>query len=672
MIFENFFFLRPLWLLALVPVAWLVWLTWRGGIRKSDSGWRGLVDPHLLEALAVPPVDGDTTTGRWRALALAAGLSAAVFALAGPAWQKIDLPTFQTKEPVVVALSLAQSMNADDVAPSRLTRAGHKLRDILAKTSGGDTGFVLYSDVAFVAAPLTSDGEVIAEMLPELSTDLMPTLGNRPDQAIAQATALLERAGAAKGRIVLLADTPGSDPDATIAAAHAAAIAGYTVHTIGVGADAQVPLQTASGRILTDQAGQPMSAGYDPTGLAEVARNGDGSFSPLTPGPADVEKVLAGIDSEAAALGAEDSDLRADSWADMGFWLLLIPVLLAPLAFRRNALMCAALVGFFGIASTPSPVVAQDATAILLTPDQRAARAFQAEDYEAAAELFERGDWRGAAAYRAGDYATAAKAFMAQSDRPVAGYNLGNALARSGALEEALAVYDRHLEAHPDDEDAQFNRDLVARLLDEMRQQDQQQDQQQSGGEQQDQQQSGGDQQEQQQSGGEQEEQQQPGGDQQDQQQPGGEQQDEQQPGGDQQEQQQSGGEQQDQQKSGGEQQEQQQPGGEQQNQQQPGGEQQEQTESEVRDEPGAENTVDAEEDGTDRSAFQQAMDALLGGNRDPGREVPETEEDTAAEVAVPGFGEQEQAIEQMLRRVPDDSSGLLRARIRQHYLERR
>ena len=121
-------------------------------------------------------------------------------------------------------------------------------------------------------------------------------------------------------------------------------------------------------------------------------------------------------------------------------------------------------------------------------------------------------------------------------------------------------------------------------------------------------------------------------------------------------------------------QQDQQQTGGEQQDQRQSGerGEQLLPAESEIRDEPAAENSADAKEDGTYESAFQQAMDALLGGNRDPGREVPETEEDTAAEVAVPGFGEQEQAIEQMLRRVPDDSSGLLRARIRQHYLERR
>ena len=32
-------------------------------------------------------------------------------------------------------------------------------------------------------------------------------------------------------------------------------------------------------------------------------------------------------------------DFKADGWADMGYWFLLVPILLAPFAFRRNVVL---------------------------------------------------------------------------------------------------------------------------------------------------------------------------------------------------------------------------------------------------------------------------------------------------------------------------------------------
>src|SRR5262249_44561524 len=72
--------------------------------------------------------------------------------------------------------------------------------------------------------------------------------------------------------------------------------------------------------------------------------------------------------------------------------------------------------------------------------------------------------------YRAEDYAGSAEA-LADQKGPEARYNLGNALARAGRLEDALAAYDETLAAVPDHADARFNRDLVAKLLEQQKQQ---------------------------------------------------------------------------------------------------------------------------------------------------------------------------------------------------------
>lgn len=73
--------------------------------------------------------------------------------------------------------------------------------------------------------------------------------------------------------------------------------------------------------------------------------------------------------------------------------------------------------------------------------------------------------WRAPALYEAGRYAEAIEIFSAQGKR--GSYNLGNALARAGDLKAALSAYDEALAYNPRDGDAQANRSLVAKLLED-------------------------------------------------------------------------------------------------------------------------------------------------------------------------------------------------------------
>jgi Ca-activated chloride channel homolog len=82
-----------------------------------------------------------------------------------------------------------------------------------------------------------------------------------------------------------------------------------------------------------------------------------------------------------------------------------------------------------------------------------------------AVPVFEDPAWRAAALYEAGRYGEAIALFRAGGAR--ARYNLGNALARSGDLPGALDAYDDALRFNPRDADAQANRALVARMLEE-------------------------------------------------------------------------------------------------------------------------------------------------------------------------------------------------------------
>ncbi len=83
----------------------------------------------------------------------------------------------------------------------------------------------------------------------------------------------------------------------------------------------------------------------------------------------------------------------------------------------------------------------------------------------AAAAILTDPAWRGPALYEAGRYGEAIEIFAKGGKRSA--YNLGNALARSGDLEAAIAAYDEALSYNPRDADAQANRSLIARLIED-------------------------------------------------------------------------------------------------------------------------------------------------------------------------------------------------------------
>lgn len=669
MTFADFQFLRPEWLWAIIPAALIGWMLLRHQNAGSAAEWTKLVDAHLLKQLTI----GGAQTKRSRILPFVVSVmaAAAIIGLAGPTWHERAVPSYEGGTPVVAALSLAQSMNANDLKPSRLARSVHKLRDILDRTEGDERGLVIYADTPFVAAPLTSDPEIISQMLPELSTSLMPVLGNRLDLAISEAHDMLTRAGAVRGDIIVMADDAGNDAGASIAAARAAARDGFTVSVLGAGTEEGAVLQTADGRAIAGQDGQTYMTALAREDLAEVAQAGDGAFSMITPNDADLDRVLP---DNSTTLAGDKQDIRADSHVDMGYLLLILPVLLMPLAFRRGLVFSLAVVAS-GAMMQPNAAQASVWKNLWATADQQGQTAFAAQDFAGAASAFENPDWKGAAAYRAGDYVTAAG--LAGSD-----YNRGNALAKAGQLEQALAAYDAALEATPDDGDAQFNRDLIADLLKQQEQEQQQQDQeqQQSQGQQQS---GGGDSQQDQQSSGEDQAQ-----DQSDQ----GEAGQDPQSGNDQRQPDQGqeagndplqAGQQGDESTDGQDQQQaSQEPSGDQgqaeaeqagQDPQDRADAQQQQAEYAGGAQPqaGVEQTAQQAQPGQQQASDQEGENGLSQTISDLlGEDDATTQEQV--EASAPGAQPIDQAIEQQLRRVPDDPSGLLRARIRQHYAQMR
>ena len=460
---HDFHFLRPPWLALLVPLAWLCWrLKRRTGSREVLARFCDLaLLPHLTVSL------GRTAGGRLLPFALAGVL--AILALAGPTVQRMPQPVYREQQALVVLLDLSRSMNAQDVLPSRLERARYKIRDLLAARRRGQTALVVYTERAFVVTPLTDDVNTIVSQLSVMEPSLMPSQGTNAAAAVEQALALLAQAGSPVGDLLMVTDDIPGPQRARLKEL----LRGRDVRLciLGAGTAAGAPIPDDDGGFIKDGNGRIVVARFDAQALAAVARSAGGSYATLSPDSRDVDALSGFLEARTLGEVATAARRQTEQWQELGPWLLLPVVFIASLAFRRGLLMCALL----PVLAAPRPAQAID---WWFTPDQRAQHDFAHEQYAKAAAAYADPAWRGAAHYRAGDYAAAAQALDGSHDADDL-YNRGNAFARQGKFDEALAAYDAALKAAPGLDDAKYNKSLIEDMLRQQQQDRSQQDQQQ-------------------------------------------------------------------------------------------------------------------------------------------------------------------------------------------------
>jgi len=461
----DFHFLRPDWLWALPAVLVLALALSRRQL--TPGSWHRVVAPALLPyVLSSKPLAG--LRYRWWLLAL--GGVIAILSLAGPSWNRLEQPVFRSEQAIVIALDLSRSMDAQDVSPSRLTRARLKILDILEQRRSGETALVVFSSNAFTVTPLTTDTDTIAALVNSLSTDIMPSRGSYPVAAINKGGQLLQQAGAVFGEVLLISD--GGTSPAAEAAARRLIENGYTLSVLGVGTKDGAPIPRAGGGFVSDRSGNIALPRLEENQLRRLAAAGGGRYSRMTTGSDDIELLLSGKVRSAAEAGRS---LVTDQWREEGPWLLLLLLPLAAFAFRRGLVICVLFV--FTPFVEPAHALAWDD--LWLNSNQQGQKKL-AEGLPAdAASLFNDPKWAAVSDYRAGNYASSAAIFAEDEDAGSL-YNLGNALAKAGKYAPAINAYNEALEITPADEDTLYNRDLVQELLKQEQQQNEQSDGQQS------------------------------------------------------------------------------------------------------------------------------------------------------------------------------------------------
>ncbi|UQS16550.1 VWA domain-containing protein [Pseudomonas sp. HS6] len=445
----DFHFLRPLWLLLALFGALLPWL-WRRG-RDLQRRLRGNIAGHLLPHLLVTPQDHQRLRPvHWLCALLMLGAVAA----AGPTWEQ-DRPDFlENRAPLIVAVDLSPSMDANDVQPTRLEAAKHKLHDLIQRRAGARTALIAYAGSAHLVLPPTDDPALLDTFIQALGTGLIDKPGKNVSAVIDQARHLLN-AEKVPGSLLLLTDgaetTPIKNPDEQL-----------QVLVLAVGNQDGGIIQDTNGQPRIDANGRPTLGSFDPAAIKQLASALDAPLGSLTLNDDDLDWVELHAQQHFQSASAEQRELH---WKDAGYWLCWPLVLLALFNVRKgwSVNWMPVLTLAVGLGWPAAPAQANALTDAFFTRDQQGRWAFEHEHFPQAAALFVDPYWKGVAAYHAADYDLALATF-AQLDTPQAYFYLGNIYVRRFKFDEAIAAYTQALKLQAQFPEATANLALAIAL----------------------------------------------------------------------------------------------------------------------------------------------------------------------------------------------------------------
>jgi len=314
---------NPSWLLALAAVPAAAALFWWAAAQRREALRRfaGLEGDVYAEGLA--------RRRRWQAALLTGAVFFAAVALAGPRYGTHLREVQQDGLDVLIALDVSESMQAEDIAPSRLARAKYEIERLLPELRGSRAGLVVFAGEAFLQCPLTTDFGAVRLFLDAAEPALIPTQGTDFGQALRVALQAFDVQGetpAERARALLIVsdgEDHGGGFRPTLRNAADLGVALFAA-SVGTADGAPIPVQR-QGHVVgykTDRDGRTVQSRLDESTLREIGRDG---YFRITRSGSDLAEVTAALGRlERGAVAGEQFEAYAEQYQ----WPLALALLL--------------------------------------------------------------------------------------------------------------------------------------------------------------------------------------------------------------------------------------------------------------------------------------------------------------------------------------------------------
>ena len=315
--FQHFHFLRPYWLLVILPVIFIFM-----SFNQRDDNlafWKKVMSKEIIARLTVNATGQNWLSPKNMLIVVAVIIT---LVLSGPTWRQHESPFTEDKSALIIALDVSETMNQSDVQPSRLLRAKQKIIELLELRGDANTALIAYSGSAHTVMPVTNDSEMIRHFLDSLDNQLMPKSGKRPQAVLPIASKFFEPT-LVPGTLLLMGDGGSAETVSEFSNFFESQSHQLIVWAFGRSArfEQKDGLDEAGTSIIPMQLSQ----------LESLVDNSHGRLVLMSHDKEDVQKVYRSIENNLVIV--EDS---SRPWLDSGYPLVYLVALLFLFWFRRG------------------------------------------------------------------------------------------------------------------------------------------------------------------------------------------------------------------------------------------------------------------------------------------------------------------------------------------------
>lgn len=205
-------------------------------------------------------------------------------ALRGPSFGEADKDVTTLGRDIYLLLDVSRSMDATDIAPTRLERIKYDIQQLTDTLAADRFGLLLFANDAFVLSPLTADHDALNRLLRDVRTDFAP--GNGTDLCPALEIArqkLITDASARQSTKAIVLFSDGED-FGTCDRSVLSRLRTYAIplFTVGVGTEAGAPIRHGKG-FIRDTRRQIVETHLDRETLRGLARDAQGQYIEAKP-----------------------------------------------------------------------------------------------------------------------------------------------------------------------------------------------------------------------------------------------------------------------------------------------------------------------------------------------------------------------------------------------------
>ena len=205
-----------------------------------------------------------------------------IIALLGPSFGDNKKEVNIVGKDIMILVDLSESMNADDIKPTRLEKVKFEMKKIIDQFSSDRIGIIMFSSEAYVQCPLTYDKNALNLFIETLNTGLVPNSGTDFGPALELSLSKLEDENSNNKEInskviILISDGEdfGEDTESSLEQIKSSSI---KLFSVGIGSIQGSKILLGNGKFKKDNEGNDVVTKLNSNSLKETASYTGGKY----------------------------------------------------------------------------------------------------------------------------------------------------------------------------------------------------------------------------------------------------------------------------------------------------------------------------------------------------------------------------------------------------------